>query len=144
MAILKGSAAHISVPVVARFSSVDEDKFTVIVRRGNDQEFEQLCEMTKSTNPNKPSDRELLDKHIVELQGLTDVEGNLINGTGKLKWQPQAMQRVGDDCYSAETEEVISEMIGLHAYRAALIDSVYAGVGNSVLFTNGRLGNLQR
>ncbi len=142
--ILKGQCAEIKVPAKAQFAANDADEFTVVVRRGNDQEYENLLKTMRGENPY--SDRELMDKYIVRLEGLTDCNGSLINNDGLMNWAGAESQKSATTIPENVTDAlaVIDAMMGMVAYRAALIDAVYAGVGNAALYQSARLGNLQR
>ncbi len=140
--ILKGQVAEIKISVSAKFTETDTDDFTVVVKRGNDSEYDELLKEVRGDNP--PSDRELCDRYITRLEDLTDQNGQPVNGDGCMSWLPRDTQKTGtaltDDQEVAL--EIADVMMGMLAYRSALINAVYAGVGNAAMYQAGRLGNL--
>lgn len=140
MNILKGQSAEIRVPAKAVFTANDCDDFVVVVKRGNDDEWNKM--VSKLRDGTLP-DRVLLDEHVIRLEGLTNAGGELIGGNGVLKWMPASVQAVqsGLTNEEAETLAVIDAMMGITAYRVALINAACAGVANRPLFESQRLGN---
>lgn len=140
MNILKGQSAEIRVPAKAVFTANDCDDFVVVVKRGNDVEWNKM--VSKLRDGTLP-DRVLLDEHVIRLEGLTNAGGELIGGNGVLKWMPASVQAVqsGLTNEEAETLAVIDAMMGITAYRVALINAACAGVANRPLFESQRLGN---
>lgn len=142
--ILKGQNPEITVPVTARFSKTDTDSFSVVVKRGNDEAYQEF--ITRQQSKDALSDRELCDEYIIRLEGLTDINGAFINGNGVLAWVDAEDQRKAEKMTEnyAETLQVIDAMMNLSAYKVALIGAIYAGQGNAELYQAGRLGNLTR
>ena len=144
MMILKGQSAEIKVPAKAQFTGTDFDEFTVVVRRGNDKDYDELLQLMRGDNP--LSDRELLDKYIIRLEDLTDDSDNPVNGDGVLKWEKEQPQAKAEPMTDEQSDrlQVIGAMTGMIAYRSELVKAVYTGVGNASLYQAGRLGNLRR
>jgi hypothetical protein len=138
--ILKGASALIDVPAIAVFSELSSDSFICVVKRGNDDEFKQLLEDTRSGAIN---DRQTLDKYLVRINGLTGADGNLINGDGVLNWIAESRLTQQEPLTDGELEtiEVINLMLSSQQYRTALINAVFEGVANRQLYISKRLGN---
>ena len=138
--ILKGLSAEIEVPVVAVFSQFSKDEFSATVLRGSEKEF---MDFIAKPADERGSDREILDNRLKRLNGLTDSDGNLIDGTGVLNWVTE--KRLTEQEPLSEEElsamAVIDLMMSDRIYKQALVNAVFEGMANRQLYIAQRLGN---
>lgn len=156
--ILKGAQAEIEVPVNVVFSKFENDEFSAVTKRGNDV---ILADLVAASREGEKTDRQLLDDHLIRLNGLTGANGELINGTGVLNWIPEhkykkkseAPEDEGKeavfsqelfDALSQEDQESVTAielMMLMAAYRMSLVNAVFEGASNRPAYNKQRMGN---